>query len=83
MEEKLDPSQVESTLSNGTNPVQTEIPERKDLVLTYISINFLKEVAKWTKFISIVGFVLVGFMVLAGLAFGSIMATMTSMIPEE
>jgi len=30
-----------------------------------------------------VNYALVGFMVLAGLAFGSIMATMTSMIPEE
>ena len=60
-----------------------EIPERKDLVLTYISINFLKEIAKWTKFISIVGFVLVGIIVVIGLFFGAIMSTMMAMVPQD
>lgn len=79
---------IDSTLNEGQTTVETttpqeEIPVRKDLALTYVSINFLKEIAKWTKFISIVGFVLVGFMVIAGLSMGSLMSTFASMIPDE
>ena len=76
------PQPVPVPQETASEPIQ-EIPERKDLVLTYISINFLKEVAKWTKFISIVGFVMVGLMVFGGLAFGSLMATIGSVFPSE
>lgn len=61
----------------------TVIPERKDLVLTYISINFLKEIAKWAKFLSILGFIMVGLMVLMGLFTGAIMGFAGSMVPHE
>lgn len=60
-----------------------EIPIRKDLVLSYISINFLKEIAKWTKFISIVGFLLVGFLVLIGISFSIFFSSIASMIPPD
>ena len=40
------------------------------------SLDFLKETAKWTRFLSIVGFVVIGFMVLASFAFGSIFSAM-------
>ena len=91
MSENIDPSPYQQGENVQPIPVPQEtvselaqeIPERKDLVLTYISINFLKEIAKWTKFISIVGFVLVGIMVLMGLAVGTIITAMTAMIPQD
>ncbi|MBO9201834.1 MULTISPECIES: DUF5362 family protein [Niastella] len=39
------------------------------------SINYLGETARWAKFLSIVGFVLCGIMIIFALFFGSIMAT--------
>jgi hypothetical protein len=49
------------------------------LTLTPASVAFLNETARWAKFISIVGFVGLGFLVLVGLFAGSIF----SMIPQE
>lgn len=40
------------------------------------SLDFLKETAKWTRFLSIVGFVFIGFMVLASFTIGSIFSAM-------
>ncbi len=40
--------------------------------------SYLKETAKWAKFISIVGFVLVGFMILGALSMSFIMGAATS-----
>lgn len=47
------------------------------LSITHESRNYLQETAKWGKFLAIVGFVFVGFMVLVALFAGSLMgATM-------
>ena len=43
--------------------------------LNHESRSFLKETAKWAKFLAIVGFIFVGLMVLFALMFGTIMGT--------
>ena len=40
--------------------------------------SFLREIAKWSKFLSIVGFIMIGLMILVILFAGSTMATMFS-----
>lgn len=40
--------------------------------------SFFLETAKWAKFISIIGFISLGLMVLAGFSFGSIMSSLPS-----
>ena len=48
--------------------------ENTILELTEESKIFLKEATNWAKFLAILGFIGVGFMVIVGLAFGSIMS---------
>ena len=38
-----------------------------DLALSTTALGFLKETGKWAKFISILGFIVVGFMIIASL----------------
>lgn len=91
MSDNLDPAQnqenqiEESNAAPAIAPIESlhEIPESKDLTLNHPTILFLKETAKWTKFIAIVGFVMVGFIAIAGLLVGSIMTAVTSMMPSE
>jgi len=49
--------------------------DNKELELSKESKIFLKEASSWAKFLSILGFIGIGFMILAGLAFGSIMSS--------
>lgn len=49
-----------------------------DLRLTEKSKSFLKETAKWAYFLSIVGFVGIGFLVLVALFFGTIFSKLSS-----
>ncbi len=72
-----------STPSQPQESSTLDIPVRKELSLNYISVNYLKEIAKWTKFISIVGFVMVGIMVLVGVLAGSIFSAFSEMIPSD
>lgn len=51
---------------------------KENLSLSKNAISFLLETAKWSHFLAILGFVLVGFMVLIGLFAG----TLLSLIPE-
>ena len=44
---------------------------------------YLKETAKWAKFLSIVGFIIAGFMVLMGLFMGTVMSTMAGGLGNE
>jgi len=83
MEDTTGPTSNEEKIQIKHIPVQEEFSVRKNLELSYISINFLKEIAKWSKFISIVGFVLVGLIVLAGLVMGSIMGTASAIFSED
>jgi len=45
-----------------------------DLQIDQPSINYLSETARWSRFLAIIGFISCGFMVIAGLFFGSQMA---------
>ena len=45
-----------------------------DLHLDQSSINYLSEAARWSRFLSIIGFIYCGLMVLCGLFIGSIMS---------
>lgn len=91
MSDNLDPTKNQenqklestSTSVNSISDSTPEIPVRKELTLSYISINFLKETAKWAKFISIVGFVLIGLMVIIGLLLGTVMTAFSAMIPSD
>jgi len=47
-----------------------------ELQLDQPSINYLSEDARWSRFLSIIGFIYCGFMVLFGLFFGSVMSKM-------
>ena len=47
-----------------------------ELQLDQPSINYLSEAARWSRFLSIIGFIYCGFMVLIGLFFGSLMSRM-------
>lgn len=47
-------------------------------VITEASRSYLRETAKWAKFLAIIGFVMIGFMVLVGVFFGSIMGSAMS-----
>lgn len=46
-----------------------------------ISIVYLKEIAKWGKFLSIVGFVVTGLIVILALFAGTIFATLSNLTP--
>ncbi|HEY8388313.1 MAG TPA: DUF5362 family protein [Parasegetibacter sp.] len=50
-----------------------------DLQVDHQSSVFLRETAKWSKFLAIVGFVVCALLVILGLFFSSVMATMGSM----
>ncbi|HEX3767945.1 MAG TPA: DUF5362 family protein [Puia sp.] len=49
-----------------------------ELQLDQPSVNYLSEAARWSRFLSVLGFIYCGFMVIFGLFFGS---EMTRMIP--
>jgi len=49
-------------------------------IITPISASYLREAAKWGKFLAIVGFVIIGIMVLSGLFAG---AAMSMYLPQE
>jgi hypothetical protein len=47
-----------------------------DLQLDQSSVNYLSETARWTRLLSIIGFIYCGLMVIVGLFFGSLIARM-------
>jgi hypothetical protein len=49
-----------------------------DLQLDQASVNYLSETARWSRLLSIVGFIYCGLMIIIGLFFGSVMARMMS-----
>ncbi len=53
-----------------------------DLVITHDVRMFLQETAKWAKFLSIVGFVMLGFLVIMALFISVFMGAMMSEMPE-
>ena len=49
---------------------------RLKLELNEQAIDYLREAAKWAKFLAIIGFIMTGFIALFGLFFGSIMGSL-------
>lgn len=58
------------------NNMEKSITELEQLTLNSSSRKFLRETAKWTKFLAILGFVAMGFMVLMSFFIGSIFKTL-------
>jgi hypothetical protein len=50
-----------------------------ELQIDQQSISYLGETAKWAKFLSIVGFILCGFMLIAAIFAGTVLATLSQM----
>ena len=48
--------------------------EENKIELTKSSLYYLKETRKWTKFLSILGFVFIGLMIIVSISFGSLMS---------
>lgn len=61
--------------------MQNPITQLEELTLTNASKRFLKETAKWSFFIAILGFVLIGFMVLLAVFSGTVMSLAQQMQP--
>ena len=59
-----------NTRKESTESAETE------LSISESSINYLKETSKWTKFLSIVGFVFIGLIVIMALFAGSIFSSL-------
>lgn len=49
-----------------------------NLTLNQTSIGFLEQIRRWTRIISIIMFIMIGFMILAGIMMSVIMKTLTS-----
>jgi Family of unknown function (DUF5362) len=62
---------------------QSENADLFDLHLDQSSINYLGEVARWCRFLSIIGFIYCGLMVLFGVFFGTIISMMTPMMGQD
>lgn len=52
-----------------------------DLKLNNHAVNFLRETAKWANFLSIIGFIGVGFLVIVALFFGTFFANLSADLP--
>jgi hypothetical protein len=62
---------------------QNQQPEPVLLTITEDVRSFIYETSKWTKFLSIVGFVFTGFMVLVSLSVGAILSSMNSLVGAQ
>jgi len=60
---------------------ETSVFEKFELHLDESAKDFLKEIAKWAYFLSIVGFIGIGFFVIIALFAGSIFSTLGNTIP--
>lgn len=60
---------------------ETSVFEKFELQLDQSAKDFLKETAKWAYFLSILGFIMIGFLVLIAVFAGTFLTTMGSMVP--
>lgn len=63
------------TKMENTQVLDNDYAAGKELGLTGQSIQFIAETAKWGTFLSIIGFIGIGFMVLMGLVMGTMMSS--------
>jgi hypothetical protein len=68
---------------NDNTSDQNQQPEPVLLTITEDVRSFIYETSKWTKFLSIVGFVFTGFMVLVSLSVGAILSSMNSLVGAQ
>jgi hypothetical protein len=54
-----------------------------DLQLDQTSINYLNEASRWSRFLSILGFIYCGLIVLLGIFFGSVMSRLPGMYGDN
>ena len=71
-------------MENTENIQQEEIQEeaQDNLTITPEAVLYLKEIQKWTKFISIVGFVMVGFIFLMAISASALFSFINELTPE-
>ncbi len=55
------------------------ISSSEGMTVSSASMVYLREIGKWAKFFAVIGFIGIGFMVLVGLFFSSIMGSLASM----
>jgi hypothetical protein len=63
-------------INEAIDPLQPE--SSNELILTQTAQFYLTQISKWTKFLSILGFIGCGLMVLLGLAFSTMIGTFTT-----
>jgi len=63
-------------MENHSIEVTDEIHSEAQLIISDAAINYLKETVKWSKFLSIMGFIGTGIMVIMGLFASSIFSTL-------
>ncbi|MEJ7558408.1 MAG: hypothetical protein WKF66_08885 [Pedobacter sp.] len=72
---------MEEIYDNTSN--ENQEPEPVLLTITEDVRSFIYETSKWTKFLSIVGFVFTGLMILLSLSVGAIMSSMNTMVGAQ
>lgn len=65
------------TVSSETQPKSTIENEFENLNISALSESYLMTSAKWCKFLAIVGFILIGFMLVAGVGIASVSGIMS------
>ncbi len=65
------------------NNYSAQESNKNDLALTSMSCEFLRETARWAKFLAIMGFIGIVFMVLAAIFVGAFMSMMPSMTHQN
>ena len=68
-------------MENPSENIDSALDKENLLTISDNSIKFLIEIGKWTKFLSILGFVIIGIMVIGGLFAGTILSNIGTDLP--
>ncbi len=68
-------------MENTENPHQSDVMHKSQLVMDDNAINHLDETRKWTMFISIVGFTLIGIFIIVGILLIVFFSSITARMP--
>jgi len=68
-------------MEDQTENIDNSLTQEDLLTITDNSTKFLIEISKWTKFLSILGFVIIGIMVIGGLFAGTILSNIGTELP--
>ena len=61
-------------MEEQNTPLMNNEEKESQLVISPIASNYLNETGKWTKFLAIMGFIMIGFIVIVGLFAGTMMS---------